>query len=114
MITPVHIVAVLFATFALSRAMLRWIDKKISHGELVFWIVIWSGLIFVVFFPDVTTQLANAIGIGRGIDVIIYTSIGLLFYMIFRLYVKLEENERRTTILVREMAIVEKTKKKNK
>lgn len=108
MITIIQVLAFLFVTFAASRAMLRAKDKKISIAELFFWLGIWGGLIFVVFFPEFTSYIANLVGIGRGIDVIIYTSIGLLFYLIFRLYVKIEEVEQEITKLVREMAITRK------
>jgi small membrane protein len=108
MITPVQIIAFIFVTFAASRAILRAKDKKITLIELLFWLGIWGGLIVVVFFPGLTSYVADLVGIGRGIDVIIYTSIGLLFYMIFRLYVKFEESEREITRLVREIALMKK------
>ena len=87
MITITQIVAVVFVTFTASRTVLRAKDKKISLRELIFWLAIWGSLIFVVFFPGVTTYIAHWAGIGRGIDVIIYTSLGLLYYLVFRLYV---------------------------
>jgi hypothetical protein len=110
MITPIQIIAFIFVTFAASRAVLRAKDKKITLIELFFWLGIWGGLIVVVFFPDLTSYVAELVGIGRGIDVIIYTSIGLLFYMIFRLYVKLEEKDREITQLVRELSLMKKKK----
>ena len=110
MITPLKIIAVLFVLFVSSRAFLRFKDRKISVAELFFWLCIWSGLIVVVFLPDLASGLANIIGIGRGADFIIYFSIAMLFYLIFRLYVKLEETEREITVLVRESAIAKKKK----
>jgi small membrane protein len=110
MITPIQILAFIFVTFAASRAVLRAKDKKITLIELLFWLGVWGGLIVVVFFPGLTSYVADLVGIGRGIDVIIYTSIGLLFYMIFRLYVKFEESEREITRLVREIALMKKRK----
>ena len=109
--TLIQIIAVIFGTFAVSRALLRAKDKKISLGELLFWLTIWSGLVFVVFFPSITGLVADVVGIGRGIDVIIYASIGLLFYLIFRLYVKLEETQQDLTKIVRELAIMNKKRK---
>ena len=100
----------MFVSFAGSRAVLRAKDKKISLGELFFWLAIWGGLIFVVFFPDITSYFAGFLGIGRGVDVIVYMSISLLFYLIFRLYVKLEEAEREITMLVREHALNKRKK----
>jgi small membrane protein len=110
MISIVQIFAFVFVTFAVSRALLRAKDKKITIFELFLWLGIWGGLILVVFFPGITSYIADIVGIGRGIDVIVYTSIGLLFYMIFRLYVKLEDSEREITQLVREIALMKKKK----
>jgi len=114
MISLIQIFAFVFVTFAASRAVLRAKDKQISSGELLFWLGIWGGLIFVVFFPNFTTKIANLVGIGRGIDVIVYTSVVLIFYMVFRLYVKLEDTERQITKLVRELALLDKNKKRKK
>lgn len=110
MLTIIQILAFVFVTFAASRAILRARDKKISIGELFFWLAIWGGLIFVVFFPNIISYIARFIGIGRGVDVIVYMSITLLFYLIFRLYVKLEETEREITKLVREHALSKRRK----
>jgi small membrane protein len=111
MLTIIQIVAFVFVTFAVSRAVLRAKDKKINLGELLFWLAIWGVLILVVFFPSVTSYVAEIVGIGRGIDVVVYTSIGLLFYLIFRLYVKLEETEREITRVIREVSLMNKKKK---
>jgi small membrane protein len=108
MVTIIQILALGFVTFAASRAILRAREKNISLGELIFWLGIWGGLIFVVFFPGITGYVAELVGIGRGIDVIIYTSIALLYYLIFRIYVKLDETERQITKIVRENAIKKK------
>jgi len=102
--------ALVFVTFAASRAVLRAKDKKITIIELFFWLGIWGGLIFVVFFPNIISRVADLVGIKRGIDVIIYTSVGIIFYLIFRLYVKLEDIEREITKVVRELALNKKKK----
>ncbi len=108
--TIIQILALIFVTFAASRAVLRAKDKKITFFELLFWLGVWGGLIIVVFFPRITTDIAEVVGIGRGIDVIVYTSIGVLFYMLFRLYVKLDEEEKEITQLVREISLMKKRK----
>jgi len=103
--TIIQLFAFLFLSFAVSRAVLRAKDRSIGLGELFFWLAIWGGLFFVVFFPSITSHIARFVGIGRGIDVIVYTSIGLLFYMIFRMYVKIEELEMQLTKIVRDISI---------
>ncbi|MEM2138968.1 MAG: DUF2304 family protein [Candidatus Woesearchaeota archaeon] len=106
--TIIQILAVIFFSFAASRAILRAKDKKITIIELFFWLSIWFGLIFIVFFPDYLSKIANFLGIGRGTDVLVYSSIVILFYLLFRLYVKLDELESEITKLVREIALKKK------
>lgn len=110
MITTIQIIVLVFVVFAASRVILRAKDKKISVTELFFWLAVWAVLAGVVFFPELTAPAAIFLGVGRGIDVIIYVSIGLLFYLIFRLYVKIEELQQDITAVVRKNAI-EKRKK---
>ena len=107
-ITPLQIVVVLFALFALSRTVLRFKDGNINKKELAFWSSIWIALIVVVFLPGIAGGLAEFLGIGRTIDVLVYAAIVLLFYLIFKLYVKLETIEQEITTIVRKVALRKK------
>jgi len=57
-------------------------------------------------------KFAEIIGLRRGVDVVIYSSIGILFYMLFRLYIKFEEREQEITKVVREIALLKKKNRK--
>jgi len=57
------------------------------------------------------SHLATLTGVGRGVDVVIYVAIIILFYLLYRLYIKIENIEREITLIVREIAILEKEKK---
>jgi hypothetical protein len=108
----IQIIIVLFALFALSRAFLRFKDNRLSKNEFLFWTAIWLAVIVISFIPNLTTQISNFLGIGRGIDLIVYISVIVMFYLIFRLYVKLESVEKEVTLLVRKFALDTKEKKK--
>jgi len=101
----IQIIAVLFALFAFSKVIIRFREAKITGREFIFWSIIWFGIIIVAALPWTTTIAARLIGISRGIDVVVYLSIIALFYLIFRMYVKMEHVEREITRLVREEAI---------
>ncbi|MDP2750655.1 MAG: DUF2304 family protein [Nanoarchaeota archaeon] len=107
-----QILAILFAVFALSRVFLRFRDGEVSVKELAFWIIIWIGVIFVAVVPSITFTISNALGIERGVDLVIYVSIIVLFYLIFRVLVKLEMLEQEITKVVRKDAIEKGGKKK--
>lgn len=111
-ITIIQVLIIIFAIFAWSRAFLRMRGKNISIGEFSFWSLIWSVVIFVGLFPSVISKASWLVGIERGVDLAIYVSIILLFYLMFRLYVKIDEHDKQVTKLVREMAIKDAKKKK--
>ncbi len=107
-----QILITLFALFAVSRSYLRFRRNTESMWEFLLWIVVWGSIVVVVFVPEITQIPANILGIGRGIDVVVYLSIVFLFYSIYRTYAKIEKVEQDITSLTRELALKEKDKKK--
>ena len=108
----IQIIIIIFATFAWSRVVLRYKDEKITVKELIVWSFVLAAAIFLVVWPQTSFVFAKLFGIARGADVIIYLSIPILFYLIFRLYIKIETIEQEITKIVREIAIENRKKKK--
>lgn len=104
-ILPIQIFFFLFILFALSRVILRYKDGEIHLGALIFWLVIWAGASVAVFSPENTTQLARSLGIGRGVDVVIYLALTLLFYLVFRIHVLIENLETKFSQVIREISL---------
>ncbi|MBT3297518.1 DUF2304 family protein [archaeon] len=94
----------IFGIFAISRSILRLKSKSISKLEFLFWLGIWLTVIILGLLPNFTTFFSSILGIERGVDAIIYVSIIALFYLLFRLYVKVDEINLEITKLVRELA----------
>ncbi len=105
------ILVTVFVLFAWSRAFLRFKDKAIRPREFIFWTIIWSGVVILTAFRTKLSFIADSFGINRPVDVIIYFSIVLLFYLLFRLYVKIDSLEQSMTKVVRETAIKQARKK---
>ena len=112
MIELIQVLAIIIAVFAISRALFRLKKRKISLSAFMFWCVLWVAVVIVAFIPGVTAYFSDIFGVRRGIDFIVYLSIILLFYMIFRVYVKLENISQQITKITRELAIQRKKKKK--
>ncbi len=110
----IQIILSLFVLFALFNVWQRFRNKEISAVALFFWVIFWAVVVLVVWRPGLSTELANFLGVGRGADLLFYLSIALLFYLIFRLTVKMEKMERNITKIVREIAYksVEKEEEK--
>jgi small membrane protein len=101
---------IVFILFALSRAFLRYRDRSLSIQGLLAWSLIWVMAAVIIIWPGLTSLFAVKLGIGRGTDAIVYTSIILIFYLIFRLYIKISAVDQEITRLIRALAL-EKNKK---
>lgn len=99
-----QILIIAFALFALSRTLLRVKDKAVPKIEFFLWVGVWGIVIVLASLPSVMTYLTKPLGIARGVDIIIYGSIILLFYLIFRLYVKTEQTNQEITKIVQRLA----------
>ena len=100
-----QILMTVFVIFALSRVILRFKEGKISIIAMFLWAILWVAVEIVIWIPDSSSQVAKILGIGRGADLIIYGSLVATFYLIFRIYVKLEDIERQITALTRKIAL---------
>lgn len=95
----IKILTLIFVFFALSRAILRFKDKSIKVSELALWMLVWTAALILVFFPNVSSRIAVDLGMQRGADTAFFVSIILLFYLVFRMYVKIDTLDKHITDL---------------
>jgi hypothetical protein len=60
---------------------------------------------FVILLPDMASVIARIVGIGRGVDLVIYAAITLLFVMVFKVFLTLDRLEQKLTDMVRKDAL---------
>ncbi|HIP16382.1 MAG TPA: DUF2304 family protein [Methanothermococcus okinawensis] len=107
----IQILALVFAIFAMFKIILKAKNSEINIEPAIFWIFVWMLVVLIAVFPQTMSYLATFTGVKRGVDSIIYLAIMILFYLQYRLYIKMENIEREITLIVREIAILEKEKK---
>lgn len=105
MLTIFQIIFVLFVFFALGTVIARRRDAVLGPKATLFWLLFWFAVGLVVIWPDSVQKLADQVGIGRGVDVVIYASIALLFFLVFKMNVKIEGLKRDVTKVVREKTL---------
>jgi hypothetical protein len=59
----------------------------------------------LILFPDFSTVLANAVGIGRGADLIFYVFMLIVFAAIANLHLRMRSHAETVTLLARELAL---------
>src|SRR3989338_3199230 len=95
----IQVLIILFAVFALARAVSRYREGRLPRPWLAFWVLFWFVVVFVTLSPKVADKIAHIVGVGRGADFVLYVSVAALFYLVFRLFVKIEDVERDVTRL---------------
>ena len=68
----------------------------------------WAGLFFV-WFPEQATRIAGWVGIGRGVDLVIYVWIGISLVVLLNLHLKIRAQMELITVLARKLAIASAT-----
>ncbi len=104
----ITVLILLFVAFVLWRTTIRFRRNDITGRELFIWVVFWLLVAAATLVPKQTDVLAQLVGVERGADLLVYISIIVLFFVLFRIIVKLEKIERDITKVVRHTALHEK------
>lgn len=102
---PIQILLLFFLLFVFTRVVLRFKEGTIPLGMFLFWAGLWAVASASILWPDSTTLVAQRLGIGRGVDAVIYLALIIMFYLIFRLTVAMENLRHQLTRLIREIAL---------
>ena len=105
MMQPIQIAALAFAIIHIARILMLWRANKLPLRTAVFWFLVWFAVLLVVYATPLIDALSRPIGVGRGIDLVVYIAVMVLFYLIFQLNMKLDKLERDITKLIREIAL---------
>ena len=100
-----QIIGIFVGILAIIWTILRFKKGKVSPGMMILWNIIWIIIIAVSIYPNLTSVQATFTGIGRGLDLALVLGLLLGYYLIFKVYNKLETLEEELTDLVREIAI---------
>lgn len=94
-----------FSLLMILRAIALYRKQKQSWRELLLWIIVWFGIGFIAFKPDVLDLLPPWLGVKSGVNVLIFFGFVVLFYGFFRLFTKVEELEMKIVEMNREGAM---------
>jgi hypothetical protein len=98
-----------FAAFALSRVVLRFREGRISWGMMLVWSLTWLGVIAFIVSPSSFEGFSKAVGIQRPLDLMLIAGVVLSYYLVFRIYIYLEELRSDFARMVREVALKDGT-----
>lgn len=108
--TIIQILLVVFFIFAITRVVSRYKSGDVLSTSFFGWILFWLAGAVIVILPNATSYFAKLIGVGRGADAVVYLSVALLFFIVFRILVNQRKIERIVTTLTRKLALDEEKK----
>lgn len=103
----IQLLIILFVIFAVGSVFRRLMKKEISRGVAAGWLVLWVAVCVAVLLPRTTEWLARLLGVGRGVDAVLYLSVVVLFFLQYRTLLRLEKMDHAITEAVRGAALRE-------
>jgi len=103
---PQQIIALALIIFFLIKLFRQRKKNIISINEFRFWLGFWSISAIAIVFIKELDKLLKALGFSAsGINFLAYTSILILFYLVFRLRLKIVKIEKDITKIIRDEAL---------
>ena len=111
----VKFLSFLLAAIAISKSYLDFRAKIESLQMFVFWIVTWTAIVVIALFPSIIDILILSFGGGRtGLGTFFGMGLVFLFFIVYRLYVKIERIQQTLTKTIQEFALRDQwTSKRN-
>ena len=97
-----QIILLLISIIGIALGFHRYRNDSFSTVVFTLWMIVWFAVITIKLL---TTVVAQLFGLGRGLDSIYIISIIFLFYIVFKLYNKMEKQKKRINDLVSELAL---------
>lgn len=104
-----QILALIVIVIFLARLFWQKQKKQIGTSEFIFWLVFWCLTCALIISLKWIDKFVASLGFsGSGIEVLLYLSVAILFYFIFRLRLKIEKIEKDITKIIRALALKDK------
>lgn len=99
-------IAQLFLSVLLAGILLyAWTEYRRSPVVALLSLFVTTAGLYFVWFPAHSTQIAEWVGIGRGVDLILYIWVCISLIVLLNLHLKLRTQTELITTLARKLAI---------
>ena len=83
---PIKYILLAIILLIIIRVTSKLRSRELGIREYLLWVIFWLGAGLVIIYPETANFVANLVGVGRGADVMVYTSIIAIFYFVFRIF----------------------------
>jgi len=79
--------------------------RRLARRSGAAWIALWVAASVGIYDPDILSRIATFLGIGRGVDLVLYVSILVFFIAFFLVYLRFRRLDEQLTQIIRHLAI---------
>ena len=105
--TPYQVVVPLFGLLMVVYAWNLVMRQKKTIWEGILWTLFWSAIVYISLVPSSLQYLSTITGIKKNENAATITAIGVIFFILFYLIMRIEEMEQRLVRVMREKALSE-------
>ncbi len=106
-----QIIALIVVAYFLARLFWQKQKGQIAAGEFVFWLFFWLFSALAIVSLKAIDRLVAGLGFSAsGIQVLLYLSIAVLFYLLFRLRLRLSKMDQDLTKIARALSMKDNSK----
>lgn len=95
---PIQSILLLFVLYIFFKYIFK--NKSALTTRVLSLAILLTATLFILF-PDTSTRVASYIGVGRGVDMLIYLFICLVTISFFRIYSKTKDIDQQITHITR-------------
>jgi hypothetical protein len=103
--TPYQVVVPLFSLLMVAYAWNLVLRQKKTIWEGALWTLFWSAVAYISLMPSSLQYLSTVTGIKKNENAATITAIGVLFFIVFYLIMRIEELGQRLTAIVQDKAL---------
>src|SRR5207247_7373690 len=101
------IAQLILSTLLAAILLYAWTEYRRSPAVAILTVLVATAGIYFVWVPEHSTQLAELVGIGRGVDLILYIWVCISLIVLLNLHLKLRTQMELITTLARKAAIAD-------
>ncbi len=105
-----QVFSVILAAVSVSKSYVDLREKRESLSLFLFWSATWAAIVVLALFPGVIDLLLSSFGGGRsGLGTVFGMGLVFLYFIVYRIYTKIDRLEKRLTKVVQEIALHDDT-----
>lgn len=103
----IKLILISFILFTATWFLVNRSKAQARAGMRIVVIMFTIFAIVTILIPETSNNVANAVGVGRGADLILYILTALFVFFVLAYYIRTHEEQRRIVVLARKLALID-------